>query len=171
VVVGAEVVDHQRIDRVERQALQRLRIGPHDPVIGIVPDHLEIEPAHPWRAVEGLGVFRAGELAADLGRDEELVARLGAQEPAEPVFGKSASIPGRGVVVAHTRIPCGLHRGVGIGLGHLAVKLAQIGGAQAEGRQAEARRADPFRARNSIRQRSLPERTMADLPVRSSARM
>jgi hypothetical protein len=28
-----------------------------------------------------------------------------------------------------------------------------------KGRQAEARRADPFRARNSIRQRSLPERT------------
>jgi hypothetical protein len=62
-------------------------------------------------------------------------------------------------------------RAVGIGLGHLAVKLAQMGGAQAEGRQAEARRADPFRARNSIRQRSLPERTMANLPVRSSARM
>jgi hypothetical protein len=111
------------------------------------------------------GVFRAGELAADLGRDEELVARLGTQEPAESVFGKSASIPGRGVVVAHTHVPCGLHRGVGIGLGHLAVKLAQMGGTQAEGWRAETRRADPFRARNSIRQRSLPERTIANLPV------
>jgi hypothetical protein len=42
-----EIVDDERVDGIERQPLQRLRIGAHDPVIRIVKIDLEIQPAFP----------------------------------------------------------------------------------------------------------------------------
>ena len=133
VVAGVEVVDHQRVDRIERQPLQRLLVGAHDAVIGVVEMHLEIEAADPGGAVEAGGILGPVERAADLGGDPELVARPGAEKAAEPVLGEAAAVPGGGVVVADAGVPGGLERGARIGLVDPGIELAEMGGAEAEG--------------------------------------
>ena len=91
VIGGVEVVDHQGVDRVDRQALQGLFIGAHDPVVGIVELHLEIQSPGPGRTVERFRVGRAMQRAADLCGQQDFVAGLRAQEAAEPVFGQAAA--------------------------------------------------------------------------------
>ena len=140
VALGVEIVDEQGIDRIQAEALQALLIGPHEPVMGVVELDVEVEAAAPRRPVEGLRVLRPMQDPADLGGDQEILARLVDEKAAQAVLGQPAAIPGRGVVEADATVPGGLQRRMRFRLIDPAVHAAEMSGAEPERRQAETGR-------------------------------
>ena len=132
-----QIMDHQRIDRIQRKALQRLFIGPHDTIIGVIKPHVEIQPACPGCAVELGRIGGAVQGAAHLGRQHEIRAGFGAQKRANPMFRQAAPIPRRRIVIAHARLPCCIQRGLALGFGHPCIQLTQMGRAKSKRRQVQ----------------------------------
>ena len=137
-----EVVDDQQIDAVHAETLHAVLVGPHDRVVAVVEDMIELQAARPEALIEPLRIAWRLEHAADLGRQHELGARLAVEEAAEAVLGLAAPVPGCCVVVADTLVPGRLQRRLGVGLGHLDEQLAERRAAQAEQRQLDARFAE-----------------------------
>jgi hypothetical protein len=75
---------------------------------------------------------------ADLCRDLELPARLGAQECAGAVFREPASIPGGGIVEADARRPRSVEGRLRFRFRHRTIKFAHMCGAHAEYRKLKA---------------------------------
>ena len=120
-----EVVDDQQIDAVHAETLHAVLVGPHDRVVAVVEDMIELQAARPEALIEPLRIAWRLEYAADLGRQHELGARLAVEEAAEAVLGLAAPVPGRCVVVADALVPGRLQRRLGVGLGHLDEQLAE----------------------------------------------
>ena len=142
VMPEVEVVDDQQIDAVHAEALHAVLVGPHDRVVAVVEDMVELQAARPEALIEPVRVRRRLEHAADLGRQHELGARLAVEEAAEAVLGLAPPVPGRGVEVADARVPSRLQSRFGVGLGHLDEQLAERRAAEAEQRQLDARFAE-----------------------------
>ncbi len=47
VIAEVEVVDDEKVDAIEPQALQAVLVGAHDAVIAVIEAHLEGQPARP----------------------------------------------------------------------------------------------------------------------------
>ena len=135
VKAGVEVVDDERVDRVEREPLQRLFVGAHDAVIGVVEMNLEIQAAGPGIAAECLEIFRPVKRAPDLGGDLKFGSRLGTQEAAQPMLREASPVPRRSVEIAHAGLPGGLESCSGIAFGDKIIELGEMGGSKSEDRE------------------------------------
>jgi len=145
VVPEVEVVDDQEIDAVHAEALQAVLVGAHDAIVAVVEDMVEMQPARPESGVEALGMTRGLEDAPDLGRQDELAARLAVEKAADAMLALAAAVPGRRVVVADAGVPGGLQRRLGVRLADPREQLAQGGAAEAEARQHDLGFAEPAR--------------------------
>ena len=161
-----KIMDHQSIDPIQRQPLQRLFIGPHDAIIGIVKPHRKIQPADPGGAAEPGNIGGPVQGAANLGGDLKRGPWLGAQKAAKPVFRQAPAIPGRGVEIAHARVPCAIHGGTRLRLINQTVQFTQVRRAKAEYRQVKRCGAD-FAAIRSLDWHVVPPRVPAAAHVRA----
>ena len=132
VMPPVEIVDDQDVDPRHAEALEAVLIGAHDAVIGVVPFDIEGEAAGPHAVVEGFGVGRRLEDAADLGREHHLFSGAMVERPANPVLALPAAVPRRGVVVADAGVPGGGKGRIGLGLGDLREQVAERRAAEPE---------------------------------------
>ena len=86
------------------EALQTVLERAHDPVVAVVEHRLELEAADPL-VLDRAGFERPAQQSSDLGRDDEVVALLAIERPAEAMLGLPAAVPGRGVEIAHAAVP------------------------------------------------------------------
>src|SRR5699024_5701953 len=70
-----------------------------------------------------------------LRRENELVARLRAEERAEPSLREAEPVVRGGIEVADACVPCGLEHGTRVVIGHRAIQVADARGAETERRQ------------------------------------
>ena len=124
------VVDEQDVDVSKPQPLQRILEAPHGPVIRIVEAAPEGCAVDPGLEVDILAPRRR-QHAAHLAGDHEFMARFPAQVMAETEFRQPMAVIGRGVEVAHARLPGALHHRTGLRLRNGPQKIA-------DGRCAEA---------------------------------
>ena len=118
--------------RCRAPAAQRLRVGAHDAVVGIVEHHLEIQPADPRGAVEARGFSAEGArptlvviLNSSRGRS--------VRKPPTRCSERPRPYQGARVVVADAALPGGFQRGARFGLVDPGIELAQVRRAEAEG--------------------------------------
>ena len=151
VVPEVEVVDDEDVDPRHAEALQAVLIGAHDAVIAVVEAVLERQPARPAMPRSGVRrVDRRLEDAADLGREEHLVARLAVEEAADAVLALAAAVPRRRVVVADAAVPGRRERRLGVGVGHHREEIAERRAAEAELRQHDLERPSFLNLKGSI---------------------
>ena len=98
---------------------------------------LEMQPVRPVPLArsELCRIRRRSEDPADLGRDDQLVARLGPQNPPEPVLAERPAIEGRGVEVADAGVPRRLDCCLGDLVGQRPEEVADRRTAEAERRE------------------------------------
>ena len=99
------VVDVKDVDALDAQPRNALLDRTHDAVVREVKDGIER-----GRIGKRLALWRSAraEKAADLGREHELIARLGPQDGAETLLREAVSILRRGIEKANARRPGGL---------------------------------------------------------------
>ena len=103
-VRGVEIVDQQNVDPVDAEALQAVLERAHHAVVAVVEDGLKFEAAEPL-ILDGVRSERPAQHAADLGRYDEVGARLAVERAPERMLGEPASVPWRGVEIAHAPAP------------------------------------------------------------------
>jgi hypothetical protein len=130
-IPGVEIVDEEYVDAVDSEPLQAVLERPHHAVVAIVEHGLEFETAEPL-VLDRIGSERPAQHTADLGRDGEVGAGLTIERAPERVFGEPASVPGRGVEVAHPAVPRGFDQPRGFIVAHALEKLAERRRAEAE---------------------------------------
>ena len=99
--------------------------------------HLEVQAAQPGRAAECPEILGSMKRAPNLGGDLKLGPGLRTQKAAEPMLGKSATIPRGGVEVAHAQFPGRLERCARIALGDIVVELGEMRRSEPESRKFE----------------------------------
>ena len=81
-IPGVEIVDQQDVDPVDAEPLQAVLERAHHAVVAVVEHGLELEAAEPL-VLDRVGAERPAQDAADLGRDDIVVARLAVERAAE----------------------------------------------------------------------------------------
>ena len=120
-----EIVDHQQVDAVHAETLQRILERAHQPIITVVELMIEMQAAGPEAGLEMVGIVRRLEHAPNLGRQHELAPGTVVEKAAGAMLALAAAIPRRRVEVADARRPGCLKRRLGVGLAHLDEQVAQ----------------------------------------------
>src|SRR5262245_30097359 len=129
-MIGGDVVDEEDVDLAEAQPLGAVLEGSHGSVIGVVVTRAERQALNEGRL---LGRFRVGgEETADLGREDEVLARMAAQHVTEAVLGEGAAVMRCGVEEPHAAFPGGLERALALALVDDAEHVAERGAAESQ---------------------------------------
>ena len=107
VAPDVEVVDEEQVDRVHAKPLEAVLERSHDPVVAVVEGRLEREPAEPLVA-DRHRLQRPAEHAANLARQDEVLARSSVHGAADAVFREAPPVPGGRVEIAHAAGPGGV---------------------------------------------------------------
>src|SRR6185437_5494372 len=137
-----QVVDDERIDRVDVQPLQAVLVGPHNRVVTIVETVLEFEPAGPCPGFEAGRVERPLQHPPDLRRQHIFGALPATQRMAETVLGQAEAIPWGAVEKADAGVPCRVDRRGRVRFVDETVEFTQMRRTVAENRYRQGRPAD-----------------------------
>ena len=127
-----DVVREDDVDRIKTEALEREFERTHDAVVGIVEALSARRRFEESVRARALVRFADVEETANLGGDEEGVARPRPKEAVEAAFGQPEPIERRGVVIPAARRPDGLQHEPGFLLGDRAVQIPERGAAKSK---------------------------------------
>ena len=152
-------MNQENVDPIDSESLEAVLKGAHYAVVAVVEDSLKLEAAKPL-VLDGVGTERPPQYAANLGRDDVVIARLAVERAAERMLSEPTSIPWGRIEIVPAAVPGGADDRRRLVVLDLVEELARRRGAKTELGDADVRPAKVAR----LQGREISDAHVRDFP-------